>query len=134
MVSESSKNQLDNFAVSRIMRRCEQLKIPFVQIVNSPYFQSRKDKIPKSKIQYTDGLKNVVGWGKSKQPIAKKDTVPFSHEEMIILLGLDESNDYLISMPGEISDPATFPEGTTKTVSIDRYERNARARKACIEH
>jgi hypothetical protein len=69
-------------------------------------------------------MKNTVGWGDSKKLIAEKDIIPFSYEEIVILLGLDERNDYVVSMPDEIADDATFPEGTTKTVSVEKYERN----------
>lgn len=34
----------------------------------------------------------------------------------------------------EIEEPTKYMEGATKTVSVNVYERNAAARKACIEH
>lgn len=36
--------------------------------------------------------------------------------------------------PDEIVNPVKFKEGTTRTVSVNVYERSASARKACIEH
>ena len=30
--------------------------------------------------------------------------------------------------------PSTYPEGATVTVTVNRYERNANARKACLDH
>jgi HNH endonuclease len=34
----------------------------------------------------------------------------------------------------EVDDPQSYHEGATKTVSVNSYERNARARLACIAH
>jgi len=36
--------------------------------------------------------------------------------------------------PGEISDPTTYPEGATRSVSVNVYERSAAARSVCIAH
>jgi hypothetical protein len=36
--------------------------------------------------------------------------------------------------PDEIADPETYPEGTTRTVAVNRYERSTAARRACLEH
>lgn len=38
------------------------------------------------------------------------------------------------SIPEEIEDPEEYTEGTSKTVSVNVYERDSRARKKCIEH
>ncbi|MGA2217681.1 MAG: HNH endonuclease [Terracidiphilus sp.] len=37
-------------------------------------------------------------------------------------------------LPEEISDPETFPEGGRKSIIVNGYERNLRARKVCIKH
>jgi hypothetical protein len=36
--------------------------------------------------------------------------------------------------PDEIEDPTKYKEGATRTISVNVYERNPAARKACIEH
>jgi 5-methylcytosine-specific restriction protein A len=36
--------------------------------------------------------------------------------------------------PDEVEPGRTFPEGAKKTVRVNAYERNAAARKACIDH
>lgn len=36
--------------------------------------------------------------------------------------------------PDEISDDPSYPEGTRVTVTVNRYERNPRARQKCIQH
>jgi 5-methylcytosine-specific restriction protein A len=38
-----------------------------------------------------------------------------------------------IPEPGEVS-PEKFPEGGTRTITVNRYERNPQARKACLDH
>lgn len=83
-------NELDNYPQSRIMRRCGQCGIPFDVVLQSPYFQARPEKTPMSNIQYRDGLKGTVGWEDDEiQPIAAKNTVPYSCEEMAVFLGLN---------------------------------------------
>ena len=37
-------------------------------------------------------------------------------------------------IPEELANPDVFPEGGRKTVTINAYERSARARNACIQH
>jgi hypothetical protein len=37
-------------------------------------------------------------------------------------------------IPEELANPDAFPEGGRKTVTINAYERSARARNACIRH
>lgn len=38
------------------------------------------------------------------------------------------------NLPGEETQSEVFKEGTTRTVIVNIYERNPRARKVCIEH
>jgi len=38
------------------------------------------------------------------------------------------------NLPGDITREEAYKEGTTRTVTVNIYERNPRARKACIEH
>lgn len=38
------------------------------------------------------------------------------------------------TLPEEISAPALFFEGASRTVTVNAYERDPRARRACIEH
>jgi len=37
-------------------------------------------------------------------------------------------------IPEEIVNPDKYQEGSTKTISVNVYERNSKARKKCIEH
>jgi len=37
-------------------------------------------------------------------------------------------------IPEEVSDPTNFFEGATSTVTVNAYERNTKARRACIEN
>ncbi len=39
-----------------------------------------------------------------------------------------------IVIPEEIVNPDKYQEGSTKTISVNVYERNPKARKKCIEH
>ena len=36
--------------------------------------------------------------------------------------------------PDETTKPEKYKEGTTRTISVNLYERSSSARKACIEH
>lgn len=38
------------------------------------------------------------------------------------------------SIPEEVSNPERFVEGAAKTISVNAYERNSKARSACIKH
>ena len=39
-----------------------------------------------------------------------------------------------VSLPEEVKDEKQYHEGATKKISVNAYERNAEARKKCIEH
>ena len=48
--------------------------------------------------------------------------------------GLSDSTQLGVSYPDEIRDDVGYLEGARKTVIVNAYERNAEARKRCIEH
>lgn len=83
-----TKNKLNNYSASRILRRCGQLDIPYEDILKSPYFNDPNRKKPKSKIQYQDGVNGTIGWGKNKKALSEIDIVPFDMAELRNLLGL----------------------------------------------
>lgn len=97
-----TKNELDNYSPSRILRRCGQLGIPFEDILKSPFFNDPNRKNPKSKIQYQDGVNGTIGWGKNKKPLSEKDIVPFDMDELRKLLGLLNQSAIYHSMKKEI--------------------------------
>jgi len=41
---------------------------------------------------------------------------------------------FLLNIPEEVVDPKTYWEGATERISVNRYERNADARKECLRH
>lgn len=47
---------------------------------------------------------------------------------------LEERGQSPAVMPEEISTPALYFEGASRTIAVNAYERDPRARKACIEH
>lgn len=65
----------------------------------------------------------------------------FEWVKIFITMSQSELLDYCLSVigetisePGEISGPEILLEGSVKTVKVNKYERNPRARKLCIEH
>jgi len=46
----------------------------------------------------------------------------------------DVGRPVVIALPGEVEFPGGFIEGTTRRVFVNAYERNPRARAACIAH
>ena len=47
---------------------------------------------------------------------------------------LSEKRSAELSIPEEVIFPEKFEEGSTKKISVNAYERNPKARQACIEH
>lgn len=47
---------------------------------------------------------------------------------------LEERGQSPVVMPEEVSTPALYFEGASRTIAVNAYERDPRARKACIEH
>lgn len=84
-------------------------------------------------IYYSDKAKNADGSGP-----AKIDHFTDILEEKL-LLKIDSkyyaSPKYGISsIPEEVSDPEAYLEGTSKKISVNAFERNAIARKKCLEY
>ncbi len=62
------------------------------------------------------------------------DPVSAMHLDMIWHSFLEKKGQSPVHLPEEISTPALFFEGASRQISINSYERNPRARKACIDH
>lgn len=76
---------------------------------------------------------HVPFWGYEKRPLFSWIMRPELVKAFDNILG-SEKND-LIS-PDELTNPDSTPflEGAVKTVTVNRYERNKKARDACIDH
>jgi hypothetical protein len=68
---------------------------------------------------------------KGKKSDAKRvGTVRRRHAEHSI----DDGDAAVPPLPEEVDDSIRFPEGATTRITINAYERNARARTSCIRH
>lgn len=84
-------------------------------------------------IIYSDELIDDNGFG----PAKIKDFIPTLKQKIIRKVGDSwYASDGTLSnlIPEEISEPVKYLEGASKTISINAYERNAKARYACIQH
>ncbi len=64
-----------------------------------------------------------------------KDDFDTIRKELLKDQGYDSGKRIFKShMPEEILAPELFSEGATRTITVNAYERNSAARKACIEH
>ena len=83
-------------------------------------------------IEIARTVKGFIGhfrWG--DEPIGEN-----KESRIVKLNNIDElfSESVFISHPEEIEDPNLYLEGAVKKVSVNIYERDSTARKACIEH
>lgn len=69
-----------------------------------------------------EGLGSVVSW---------EDVTPVLIRWKI---GLPNSEATFTTLPTEVSAPAKYVEGATRVVSVNAYERNPSARRACVDH
>lgn len=84
-------------------------------------------------IIYSDERKDENGIG----PATIKGFVPELTSKILKRVGEKwYASDGVISpqLPEEVDHPEKYIEGTSRTVSINAYERNAKARAACIKH
>ena len=84
-------------------------------------------------MEYSDARKDEHGIG----PATIKGFTPELSERTVKQIGngwyaFDASDD--IQLAEEIPNPEKYPEGTRTTISINAFERSAKARKACIQH
>lgn len=87
--------------------------------------------LPLSRLQ--NGAPAAVNWrtrssGISIEPLAA------SQLYQLWRTFLEERGQSPSVMPEEVSTPALYFEGASRTIAINAYERDPRARKACIEH
>lgn len=84
-------------------------------------------------IIYSDELIDDNGFGRAKI----KDFIPDLKQKLVRKIGASwYASDGMLSnlLPEEILAPAKYLEGTSKTISVNAYERNPKARQECIEH
>jgi 5-methylcytosine-specific restriction protein A len=64
-------------------------------------------------------------------------TVPVEEEEKLGDLWLEHLHDIgldPLESPDEVVAPGRYVEGATRKISVNSYERNPAARRACIDH
>lgn len=71
---------------------------------------------------------------KSHEPIMYKMAVDKNFRAEILDMAYIESKPSLGLLPEQIDNPQDFYEGATQQIAVNIYERNPKARSACIEH
>lgn len=71
---------------------------------------------------------------KSHEPIMYKMAVDVNFRAEILDLAYSETKPSLGLLPEQIENPQEFYEGASQQITVNTYERNAKARSACIEH
>ena len=87
--------------------------------------------------QVEDGLRNRIINVEDKPWIVFCNIDRFDINDVIIVLEVIRScrdGVFFRNIPGEFSNSSTVIEGAKQTVTVNKYERDARARKSCIEH
>ena len=85
--------------------------------------------------------KECTGYKQTNKRIGKND-LPFWRVEDFSLVqkaayhyaGANIEAQYNYSLPEEIQELDQYTEGSTKTISVNAYERNVEARDKCVEH
>lgn len=84
-------------------------------------------------IIFSDELQDEDGFGPSKI----KGFEPVLTQKSLVRVGSNwyASDDAIpTSIPEEVSNPERFLEGAAKTIAVNAYERNGKARSVCIKH
>jgi len=84
-------------------------------------------------IIFSDELQDEDGFG----PAKIKGFEPILTPKSLVRVGRSwyASDDVVpISIPEEVSNPERFMEGAAKMIAVNAYERNSKARTACIKH
>src|SRR5690606_3273456 len=68
------------------------------------------------------------------EPLMHRMAVDIDFRAEILDKAYGHSKPNLGLLPEEIDDPQGFFEGALKVITINAYERNTKARTACIEH
>jgi 5-methylcytosine-specific restriction protein A len=71
---------------------------------------------------------------KSHEPIMYKMAVDVNFRAEILYLAYPETKPSLGLLPEQIDNPHEFYEGASQQITVNTYERNSKARSACIEH
>lgn len=71
---------------------------------------------------------------KSHEPIMYKMAVDVNFRAEILDLAYSETKPSLALLPEQIDNPQEFYEGASQQITVNIYERNSRARSACVEH
>lgn len=110
---------------------------------NNPGFQQSRDHIRLVQeegytlktfpMEYSDDRKDEQGFG----PAKIKGFTPKLSDKTLMEIGnswyaADNSDD--IQLAEEIEAPEKYSEGAKTTISINAYERSAKARRSCIQH
>jgi predicted HNH restriction endonuclease len=74
----------------------------------------------------------VVGSNQLRDIVSKH--VVDSDDEHLIASTFANAPEHDISLPEEIHDPEKYLEGSVKAIAVNAYERNLKARAACIKH
>lgn len=84
-------------------------------------------------IKFSDELQDADGVGPSRI----KGFEPVLTQKSLVRVGgswYASDDAFPTSIAEEVSHPGRFVEGAAKTISVNAYERNSKARLACIEH
>lgn len=71
---------------------------------------------------------------KSHEPIMYKMAVDVDFRAEILDLAYSETKPSLGLLPEQIDNPQEYYEGASQQIMVNTYERNPKARSACIEH
>lgn len=80
-----------------------------------------------------DGPLGSVNWRTQSSGISVAPTAAAELERRWSVF-LEQRGQSPMAIPEEIPTPALYFEGASRTVAVNAYERDPRARKACIEH
>lgn len=72
--------------------------------------------------------------GKKDQPFWRVDDFDLVRKAVFKYVGLSITKTELTVYPDEVDDSISYPEGAISTKLVNKYERNAEARKKCIDH
>jgi len=89
---------------------------------------------------WSDGLLSQINRAKAPthrkvhEPLMYKMAVDVNFRAEILDLAYSETKPSLGLLPEQIDNPQEFYEGASQQITVNIYERNPKARSACIEH
>ncbi len=70
-------------SATNIFRRCGQLRIPYEEVIASPYCKRRGIEQPHYLTPYKEGIKGTIDWGiNQREAETGKDVLEFNKNEM----------------------------------------------------